>query len=131
MKKKDVASVIVMRDGKFLMLKRSDSVSSYNGYWNFPGGSVDMGETYGEAAARELKEEAGLLVHLNDMKYLHVSETKRLRIHYYAARTSYRDVKINDESSEYMWATIDEIEKLKCIPFPIGLLDDISEWADK
>lgn len=49
------ADAAVFRDGKILLIKRSD-----NGLWCTPGGQVDVGESLAEAALRELWEETGL-----------------------------------------------------------------------
>ena len=43
--------------GQGLLQKRSD-----NGQWCVPGGALELGETYKEAAARELREEVGIEV---------------------------------------------------------------------
>lgn len=52
---KQGTGVIVLDDaGKILVGKGN------NGEWQMPGGHVDAGETYNQAAARELKEEAGI-----------------------------------------------------------------------
>lgn len=42
-----------------LCLQRKDS-----GWWGFPGGGQELGESLGECALRETREETGLLVHL-------------------------------------------------------------------
>lgn len=51
------ASVAIMRDGRLLVTRRAD-----NGLWCLPGGGVDAGETWSEAAIREAREETGLEV---------------------------------------------------------------------
>ena len=43
--------------GQVLLQKRSD-----NGQWCVPGGALELGETYEEAATRELREEVGIEV---------------------------------------------------------------------
>lgn len=48
--------MVVERDGKLLLIERNDFPFTYA----LPAGHVDEGETYEEAAVRELKEEVGL-----------------------------------------------------------------------
>lgn len=45
------------REGKVLLQKRSDT-----GEWCVPGGALELGETYAEAATREVREEVGIEV---------------------------------------------------------------------
>ena len=49
---------IVMRDGKFLLGVRRHG--KCQGYYAFPGGHLEWGETFEEGAARECLEEAGI-----------------------------------------------------------------------
>ncbi len=50
------AEAAVFRDNRLMLMKRHD-----DGLWAVPGGLVDVGETLGEAAIRELREESGLV----------------------------------------------------------------------
>jgi len=50
-----VAVAARTREGEWLFIKRADTLS-----WGFPGGTLDWGETFRNAAARELLEEAGV-----------------------------------------------------------------------
>jgi 8-oxo-dGTP diphosphatase len=56
-----VASVIQQADGHFLLACRP-SGKPYAGYWEFPGGKVEQGESLQQALARELHEELGITV---------------------------------------------------------------------
>lgn len=53
-------AVVHEKDGSFLLVKRGNEPSK--GMWAFPGGRLDFGELLAEGAARELKEETGLVV---------------------------------------------------------------------
>lgn len=55
------AAVIEREDGRFLMASRPPG-KVYEGWWEFPGGKVESGETAREALVRELREELGIEV---------------------------------------------------------------------
>lgn len=53
---KPSANVVVLNDaGQFLLIKRTD-----NSNWSLPGGAMDLGESIGQAAVREVREETGI-----------------------------------------------------------------------
>jgi 8-oxo-dGTP diphosphatase len=56
-----VAAVILRDDGGFLLGQRPAG-KVYAGYWEFPGGKVEPGETPAAALGRELREELGIAV---------------------------------------------------------------------
>ncbi len=62
---KVVAAVVVEMDGKVVMVRRKIGVGA--GKWSIPAGYVDRGEVVEEAAAREIKEEAGLDVEITGL----------------------------------------------------------------
>lgn len=53
--------VLISPDGHFLMSSRPAG-KAYSGYWEFPGGKVEAGETVPQALRRELLEELGVEV---------------------------------------------------------------------
>jgi len=55
-----IAAAVIVHEGKVLLVKRRVSEGSLS--WQFPAGAIEPGETPGEAAAREAKEETGLTV---------------------------------------------------------------------
>ena len=58
----DVAVGILMQeDGSFLMTTRPAG-KVYAGYWEFPGGKIERGETLADALRRELIEEIGITI---------------------------------------------------------------------
>ena len=55
------AAVIIRPDGRFLLASRPAD-KPYPGYWEFPGGKIEAGETAHQALIRELDEELGIHV---------------------------------------------------------------------
>ena len=53
--------VIVREDGTILIARRPDHLHM-GGYWEFPGGKVEVGESVQQALARELWEEVAIKV---------------------------------------------------------------------
>jgi 8-oxo-dGTP diphosphatase len=53
--------VLVAADGQFLLTSRPEG-KVYAGYWEFPGGKVEPGESIEQALARELREELGVQI---------------------------------------------------------------------
>jgi 8-oxo-dGTP diphosphatase len=58
----DVAvGVLIQNDGAFLLTSRPVG-KVYEGYWEFPGGKLEAGETVEQALRRELQEEIGITI---------------------------------------------------------------------
>lgn len=58
----DVAvGVLVRGDGQFLLTSRPPG-KVYEGYWEFPGGKLEAGESVEQALRRELQEEIGITI---------------------------------------------------------------------
>src|SRR3989339_800990 len=59
---------LVIRDSKVLMFKRSETSKKFPGFWIGPGGHIDENEDPMLAAIREIEEEAGVKVGMEDRK---------------------------------------------------------------
>lgn len=58
----DVAvGVLMQADGHFLLTSRPEG-KVYAGYWEFPGGKLEAGESVEQALRRELQEELGITI---------------------------------------------------------------------
>jgi 8-oxo-dGTP diphosphatase len=55
-----VGAIIVDSQGRLLLARRGPKAKNERGLWEFPGGSVELGETLAEALRREMREEFGI-----------------------------------------------------------------------
>ena len=71
--------VLVQPDGRYLLAQRPAG-KPYEGYWEFPGGKLEPGESVEAALARELHEELGIDVEACDaLAYARARLPARLR----------------------------------------------------
>ena len=79
-----VAAVIYQADGGYLLAQRPPG-KAYAGYWEFPGGKVEPGETLDAAIKREIREELGIEVHVACpwLTRTHVYEHASVRLHFF------------------------------------------------
>ena len=77
-----VTAGLVWKDGKLLITRRPEG-SHLAGYWEFPGGKQELGESLEACLEREIQEELGLEV--KAVKHLlqidHDYETKSITLH--------------------------------------------------
>ena len=58
----DVAVGVLIDDGGRFLLTSRPAGKVYEGYWEFPGGKLEPGETVEQALRRELHEELGITI---------------------------------------------------------------------
>ncbi len=57
-----VGALLVDNQGRLFLAKRGSQAKNERGLWEFPGGSVELGETLVQALQREMQEEYGLVI---------------------------------------------------------------------
>ncbi len=102
-----VAGILERADGRVLITQRPEG-KVYAGYWEFPGGKVEAGETALQAIARELREELSIDVELafpwlrRRFTYPHATvELRFLRI------PSWRGEVRGNEGQAFSWEPVD------------------------
>lgn len=131
---------IIERDGKYLILKRSEQEVAYPGFWTVPGGKMVRHEyevlprtenfdgwydIVGRTLAKEIQEECGLEVHdvkyLTDMTFIRPDNIPVLVLSYWCRHKS-GEVKLGKDLVEFAWIMPEEGKQYKIIP---GILDEI------
>ncbi len=111
-----VAAVLQQEDGRFLLAQRPQG-KAYAGYWEFPGGKVENGESPEGALARELHEELGIKVTaaypwlIREFDYPHAD----VRLHFFRVR-GWRGELQGRESQAFAWQKPGSIDVSPLLP---------------
>ena len=111
-----VAAVIQQPDGRFLLAQRPPG-KAYAGYWEFPGGKIEDGESPHAALARELHEELGITVDtawpwiIRDFDYSHAD----VRLHFFRVRAWHGELH-GREAQAFAWQRLEAIDVAPVLP---------------
>ena len=111
----EIAIAVVQWNDHFLVgVRRSEPLA---GYWEFPGGKVEAGETPREAAVRECAEETVIAVDLTAELLEHVEDYGhgRVRLIFFRCTPTAHDCVHPDD--RFRWVPRSELPRLK---FPSG-----------
>lgn len=77
----------LIRDGQRFLLTRRSEGRHGAGFWEFPGGKIEPGESGPEALVRELREELGIEVSVGALfrTLTHAYEDRRVELHFFEA----------------------------------------------
>ncbi|MEN3608628.1 NUDIX domain-containing protein [Plantactinospora sp. CA-294935] len=102
------AALVVDEQGRILLQRRADS-----GNWSLPGGTMNLGETLGDAVIREVREETGLDVELTGILGIYTDprhliayadgEVRQEFVVAFTARPASGTLAVSDESTEVGW----------------------------
>ena len=100
---------IIFKDDKILLTRRKKG-KSLEGFWEFPGGKVEKGETDATALKRELKEELGL--EISEPNYF--SENKHEYITFSIHLVAYKCEAFDDpkklvDHDKFEWVMVNEL----------------------
>jgi 8-oxo-dGTP diphosphatase len=78
-----VTAAVIDRDGRFLVTRRQQGVH-LEGYWEFPGGKCDTGESLEGCLARELREELDVAARVGAEVFTttHTYLDRRVELHF-------------------------------------------------
>ncbi|HEX2487410.1 MAG TPA: NUDIX domain-containing protein [Nitrososphaeraceae archaeon] len=99
-----------MKDPQFLLLRNR------RGYWGFPQGHKEEGETEIQTLFREVYEETGInylniLSFIGRIRYSFFKGEgvkSRKEVSFYYATTSIRDITLSNEHDDFIWTTFSE-----------------------
>ena len=79
----DVGCAVIIEKGSALLVQRKPG-DSFSGYWEFPGGGKEKGETIEQCLVRELDEELGIFIEPVRVLYVRpcVRPDKKLKLYF-------------------------------------------------
>ena len=106
MKRVEAAGGVVLSDGQVLLVHRP----RYDD-WTLPKGKLDRGESFEEAALREVEEETGLVCRLGhelpSSEYRDNKDRPKI-VRYWLMEVEGGEFEANDEVDEVRWVSLDE-----------------------
>jgi len=118
----DVAAAIILKDNKVFAARRRQGLH-LAGFWEFPGGKVERGETAQDCLVRELKEELEITVRVQFCVGESVYDygDKIIRLLAYQVEYLSGDFKLSDHD-ESTWLSIDKLPTLVWAPADAPLI---------
>ena len=109
-----VVAAVVERDDSFLVTRRLEG-THLAGYWEFPGGKCDDGESHAACLAREMREELAVGVSVGELvlSVAHEYDDRTIELHFY--RCELKGEPQPRLRQEMMWAPR---AALRGLPFP-------------
>lgn len=113
-----VAGVVVRGDGRLLAIQRAD-----NGEWELPGGVLELEETPEEGVRREVLEETGIHVDVDELTGVYKNITLGVVALVFRCMPSGGTERTSDESTTVEWLTPEEVAERMAEIYAIRLLD--------
>ncbi|MEU9705287.1 NUDIX domain-containing protein [Streptomyces sp. NPDC047981] len=113
-----VAGAVVREDGRLLAIRRAD-----NGTWELPGGVLELTEAPEEGVAREVLEETGIRVEVDELTGVYKNTTRGIVALVFRCKPSGGEERTSTESTAVEWLTPEEITARMTEVYAIRLLD--------
>ena len=125
MKTIEVAAAIIVKEAEVLATRRG--YGEWKGWWEFPGGKVEAGESPQEALKREIREEldaeitVGQLIETVEWDY----PAFHLTMHCFVCTLLSEDMHLNEHDAA-AWLTKETLHSVKWLPADEGLIQKIA-----
>ena len=120
------AAVLIRADGSFLLAQRPEG-KPYPGYWEFPGGKIEAGESPHQALCRELHEELGITTTLALPWFTRVFSypTATVRLHFFRV-FAWAGEPQGLENQQLSWQQLAQLSVTPMLPANASILQALS-----
>ena len=121
-----VAAAVVRRGGRYLLTRRPLG-SHQGGFWEFPGGKLEEGESAAEALVREGREELGVGLRVGELvrRFTHSYPERDVDLWFFAAEFADGTPR-PIEVAELGWFRPDEMTALPILPADLVVVEELA-----
>ncbi len=112
----DVTAAVIYSAEKVLITRRADG-EKYAGWWEFPGGKIEEGESPESCLQRELMEELGIETSIGERLAVSIFEyaTGTIRLLAYRTEIISGELCLNVHD-DYQWVNVSDLKQYKLLP---------------
>lgn len=139
-----VATAIIIKDGKYLIIKRAPYEKAFPNQWTVPGGKLEKADYINtekdtkyhwynvleKSLRREVKEETGLEIknieYLTSLTFIRPDDVPTVILSFYTKYIS-GEIDLDEDHTEYKWVTLEEAKDYQLIE---GIWEEL-EMLDK
>ena len=130
-----VVGAALFRNGKLLACRRARD-KNLSGFWEFPGGKVEKGESAKQALQRELREELNVeaIIH-NQLTSVHEPEGQ-IQLDVYLVETNELPL-LSSSHDQHLWVSVSKLHELNWAPLDLPTVSFLSKkeslhlWGDQ
>ena len=124
-----VAAVIRKNDdGIQRIFSTARGYGAYKGWWEFPGGKIENGETPQQALVREIREELTAEIEVGELirtiEYDYPEFHLSMDCFWASVKSGHLELK---EAEDARWLTGDELKDVKWLPADLELIEDVAK----
>jgi 8-oxo-dGTP diphosphatase len=121
-----VAAAIINDHGRVLAVRRRD-----NSHWEPPGGVLDLDETITEGLLREVREETGVIVEIDELTGVYKNLARGIVALVFRCRSLNEPLPFTPEAREIRWLDPDEVSALMDEAYAVRILDALGSGPIK